>query len=504
MSVSALQLTGAALRYALDHIPAACWIEHAGQIRYANPALANLVSGGGPDTLIGRPSTHLLERQPGAIDVTPETIVAGLAPASGEEAVLRAAGERIPVQVTRSVVAFDGEVMLLSAFRVIRAEKDLRTALRESEERYRRLVDAGFFGLVEIDARRILSANDRFLAIIGRSREELKRGLLDWREISPEDGKSRDEEFGARLAGGDCVPIQKEFRRPDGSRVQVLMRCVQVTGQSEWRATCIVIDLTEHNRNQMRAADRLRSESVRVLAAGVAHTLNNQLTSIIGNAGLLREDPLLTANAGATRLLNEIIATGQDSAELASELLAYSGQGRFIMSPLDLHELIQTQTAHARVGLRRPVRFALELAERLPRVIGDPSQLRFLIGALVTNAIEAIGDREDGEVLVQTRIDEVAPGALMSRAGTPLPGGAYCVVRVRDNGAGMDANALSHAFDPFFTTKLQRLGLGLAAVAGIVNTAGGAIRVTTEVGKGSDVEVFLPPEKPDPSSGPPA
>jgi signal transduction histidine kinase len=116
---------------------------------------------------------------------------------------------------------------------------------------------------------------------------------------------------------------------------------------------------------------------------------------------------------------------------------------------------------------------------------------------VLTNAIEAIGSRAGGEVLIQTRLERVNAGTLVSRSGEGLPGGAYCLVRVVDNGVGMDANARAHAFDPFFTTKFQGRGLGLAAVAGIVSSAGGVVRISSEPGRGSDIHIYLPAERPE-------
>ena len=177
-------------------------------------------------------------------------------------------------------------------------------------------------------------------------------------------------------------------------------------------------------------------------------------------------------------------------------MLAYSGQGRFIVSFPDLGALIRQQIDALQTKLPANVQLKPEIAEDLPRVTGDPRQLAFVVDAVLTNAIEAIGNRAGGEILIQTRMERVGAGTLTSRSGEPLPGGDYCLLRVVDNGAGMDANALAHAFDPFFSTKFQGRGLGLAAVAGIVGGARGAIRISSEPGKGSDVRIYLPPERP--------
>ena len=141
------------------------------------------------------------------------------------------------------------------------------------------------------------------------------------------------------------------------------------------------------------------------------------------------------------------------------------------------------------------VQLKLDIAEDLPHVTGDPRQLAFVVEAVLTNAVEALGSPAGGDILIQTRMERVEPGALTSRSGEFLPGGEYCLLRVVDDGVGMDANALARAFDPFFTTKFQGRGLGLAAVAGIVGASRGVVRIASEPGKGSDVRIYLPPER---------
>jgi two-component system cell cycle sensor histidine kinase/response regulator CckA len=493
MGASALQLTGAALRYALDHVPTACWIERRGTIRYANPALVTFVGARDRDAIVDRPSAYLLEHTSGWPEIEPETILAGLAPASGE-ATLRRAGGRVPVQVTRTLVAFEGEVMLLNAVCDISTERSLRAALRDLDRRHRQLVDSDLIGIIEIDAEKILTANDSFLRMVGRSREELSRGELKWREMTPPESRPIDDEIIAQMASaGDCVPIEKEFYRSDGTRVAVLLRCLTVAGGPDWRATCVVVDLSARRKAEALEAERLRFESVGMLAAGVAHLLNNLLTAIIGNAALLLEDEAAISSRRARDLVHDIVAAGQEGANLAAQLLAYSGQGRVIVSSPDCATLIQQQVEALRPKLPANVQLKLELAENLPHVTGDPRQLAFVVEAVLTNAIEAVSPA-GGEILIQSRLERVAPGTLTSRSGEPLPEGEYCLLRIVDNGVGMDAYALVHAFDPFFTTKFQGRGLGLAAVAGIIGASRGAVRIASEPGKGSDVRIYLPPE----------
>jgi PAS domain S-box-containing protein len=496
MSASALNLVAAALRYGLDQTVLPCWIERQGTIRYANAAIARLLGARDPADLIGRPAASFLERPAGAVESQPASLLAGLAPASGERAVLRGPDEPVPVEVIRSLVSFESEVMILCSFRDLREELKVAAALSDVENRLQRLVESNLIGVIELDTERILAANDYFLGLIGRSRAELERGELKWRELSAPESAPQDDEFIAQVhRSGDCVPFEKEFCRPDGVCVPVLMRCMHVAFTPHCSATCIVVDLTERKKRERLEAERRRLNTVGDLASGLAHSLNNLLTTVIGNAGLLLELGSVGDTQRTRELVMEIISTGDKAAALATRLLAYSGQGRFVVSHADLSEVIREQVDRLEPALPPSCRLRSRLPDDLPKVFGDRKQLAFVVEELLANAVEAVASRNGGEIVVEARLENVPPGFLTSRSNEPLPGGSYCIISVRDNGVGMTAETLARAFDPFFTTKLQGRGLGLAAVAGVVAAAHGAIQVQTEAGKGCRVDVYLPPAR---------
>ena len=493
MNGSALNLVGAALRYGLEHTAVACWIESGGVIRYATQALAALLGAGNPTEIVGKRSAEFLQRRLGASETQPETVIAGLEPEHGENAVLRGRNERIFVTVTRRVVTFESELMVLCSFRDISKQRRALAELRALTQRFRRLYESDLIGIIDINNERILASNDYFLKLVGRTREELNRGELNWRKMTPPEFAGNDEKFLSQLLRGECLGVEKEFLHSSGARVPVILRCAETVLATQRRATCFVLDVTDRKKIEGFASERGRFETVGVLAAGVAHSLNNLLTTIIGNAGLLLEQQSVAEGAGSRDLVNGIISTGEQLATLASKLLAYAGQGRFVVSSADMNALIRRHFERIQARLPQNILVDLRLDPKLPEVSGDAKQLTYLIEALIENSIEAIGARPDGQIVVETRLEKVSAGALTVRLGEPLPAGDYCLIRIRDNGAGMDAKTLAHAFDPFFSTKFHGRGLGLAAVGGIVRAAHGAIRVMTEPAKGCDFQVYLPP-----------
>jgi signal transduction histidine kinase/CHASE1-domain containing sensor protein/CheY-like chemotaxis protein len=231
-------------------------------------------------------------------------------------------------------------------------------------------------------------------------------------------------------------------------------------------------------------------ESLGVLAGGIAHDFNNLLTGIVGNAGLVRLD--LPPDSPLAAHIRQIESAALRAAELCQQLLAYAGKGRFLVESLDLNELIEGTLALLRLSIGKQAQLQLALTRPLPLVMADTTQIRQIVMNLVINAADAIGARP-GVVTLRTgsrfvRATEFAAWA----ADLGLPEGDYVFLEIGDTGCGMPPEALRRIFEPFFTTKFAGRGLGLAAVLGIVRGHRGALRVTSELGRGSVFTLFLP------------
>ena len=218
------------------------------------------------------------------------------------------------------------------------------------------------------------------------------------------------------------------------------------------------------------------------LAAGMAHDLNNLLVSVLGNASLAQE--FLPADNPAAWLIEGIVKAGEQAAVLTRQMLAYSGQGRFLVEAVDLSEIAAEAGAAMRETLPGNVALRLELQAELPLIEADRRQMRQAVTDLVLNAAEAMED-SGGEVVVKTAVRDVDGNG-------ELPAGRYVCLVVRDGGCGMDEATKARMFDPFFSTKFIGRGLGLAAVAGIVRGHNGAILVTSAPGQGACFTVLLP------------
>jgi nitrogen-specific signal transduction histidine kinase len=248
-----------------------------------------------------------------------------------------------------------------------------------------------------------------------------------------------------------------------------------------------------------------KAESLGVLAGGVAHDFNNLLVGVLGNASLAMQEA--APGSGLRAYLAEIEIAGRRAAELANQMLAYSGKGRFVLRVLDLTALAAEMGKLLTSSLPRKVALRLELERALASVRADPTQMRQVIMNLVLNGADAIGD-DAGVVRVSTLMHDVAPGELEGAiVGHDCAPGRYVELEVTDTGCGMDASTLARIFDPFFTTKFTGRGLGLSAVLGIVRGHFGAIEVHSRRGAGSTFRVLLPavderPSPPDPPRAP--
>ncbi len=263
------------------------------------------------------------------------------------------------------------------------------------------------------------------------------------------------------------------------------------------RAVGIVSDVTalrraEEERAKLRdgVAHAQRLESLGVLAGGIAHDFNNLLMGVLGNADLaLRE---LSPYAPTRPLVESIQTAAVRAADLTRQMLAYSGKGRFVVEPIDLNAMIEELAHLLQVAISKKVVLKFHLADSLPTIDGDVSQIRQVVMNLITNASEAIGDRS-GLVAITTGVVHAADTSLTESIGQEkLAEGYYVFLEVSDTGVGMDEATRVRIFDPFFTTKFTGRGLGLAAVLGIVRGHRGALRVYSEPQKGTTFKVLFP------------
>jgi CheY-like chemotaxis protein len=235
-----------------------------------------------------------------------------------------------------------------------------------------------------------------------------------------------------------------------------------------------------------------RLESLGTLAGGVAHDFNNLLTVILGNTQLTLEDLGAHAPPPLRKKIERIRIAAETAARLTGQMLTYAGKGTVELSPQDLSALVVEMRDLLQASQGGRGTLELRLADDLPPVQADPTQMQQVILNLVTNAFEAL-ESAAGSVRVSTHTLEADADSLADCFGVADPAlGCYVTLEVCDTGAGVDPSDRARLFEPFFTTKFSGRGLGLPSVLGIVRAHGGAIQVDETPGGGTTFRILLP------------
>jgi signal transduction histidine kinase len=265
----------------------------------------------------------------------------------------------------------------------------------------------------------------------------------------------------------------------------------------------LAVEELEHERaeteNQRALLKRLQREdqeaqkleSLGALAGGIAHDFNNLLLGVLGYADLaLRR---LTPDAPAWEFIKGIKSSALKAAELCNQMLAYSGEGRFVIEPLSLNSVLEDMRHLLSVSMSKKISLKLDLAVDIPAIEADKSQLHQLILNLVINASEAIGSK-NGEINIRTgTVDcdlDYLNDTFLSQS---LPMGLYVSLDVEDTGCGISDDIYQKIFDPFFSTKFTGRGLGLSNVLAISRGHRGAVVVKTAINAGTLFRVLFPP-----------
>jgi len=369
--------------------------------------------------------------------------------------------------------------------------------LQRSEERFRELFRNIVDPVYISDSKgKILAVNDQACRTLGYSQAELLACSISELDAVANSSEKVSEQL-AGVPKERSATFESAHRRKDGSVFPVEVHVGIITYDGQSAIMGVARDITERKRaaeerrkieQQMLHAQKL--ESLGVLAGGIAHDFNNILTAIIGNADLA----LMRINkeSPAVDNLHRIEQAAARAADLAKQMLAYSGKGKFVVEDIDLNCLLKEMLYMLEVSISKKAVLRLNTHQHLPLVEADATQIRQIIMNLVINSSEAIGDRS-GVIAITTGCMDCDRSYLKDVwLDENLSDGLYVYLEIADSGCGMDGETLSKLFDPFFTTKFTGRGLGMAAVLGIVRGHKGAIKVYSEEGKGTSFKILLP------------
>jgi PAS domain S-box-containing protein len=375
------------------------------------------------------------------------------------------------------------------------------TAMKRSQEEHQTLsalVESSneFTGLASLDGR-VFYLNEAGRRLAGLDRDQSLDGLSIFDFVPPaERGWLAEQVLPAVRSRGAWTGQGALQNQKTGAALRVDCDVFVIPSRETGQPLCLAAvmhDVTERERareqrerleEQLQQAQKM--ESVGRLAGGVAHDFNNLLTVILGNLESVLEalnpaDPIYQP-------LTEVQRAGESAASLTRQLLAFSRKQIIAPTTIDLNALIGAMERMLRRIIGEDVTLDARTAPGLSRVHADASQLEQIIVNLSVNARDAMPG--GGRLVIETA-DVVVSDEICRTNPTARPG-RFVRLAVTDTGAGMTDEEKAKAFEPFFTTKAKGTGLGLAMVYGAVSQHNGFVGLTSDIGRGTTVEVFLP------------
>ena len=472
-----------------------CGVDQEGLCTMLNPAVTAL-SGWSREDLLGKHIQDVLHHsRPDGTRYTREECPLmemfrdGIPRRVYDEVFWKKDGTSFPVEYFATPIQEGGVVTgAVVTFRDVSEQHRARQVLRESEARYRLLVENAAYGIFRTAPDgRFLDANNALATMLGYgSVSELLSVNITSVYAQPE---AREPLIAATLEKGFADGLELQWVRKDGQPLMVRLsarlirdpngeECFEgiVENVTEWRAL----------ETQLRQAQKM--EAVGRLAGGIAHDFNNLLMVIKGHSELLMERTV--PEHPDFRKIDQIKKAADRAATLTRQLLAFSRMQ--VMQPrvMDLNTTITEMGKMLPRLIGEDIELAILTKPHLGHVKADAGQMEQVILNLTVNARDAMP--QGGKLLIET--SNVELDEAYARTHPPLVPGRFVMLAVTDTGIGMDAATQAHIFEPFFTTKEKGkgTGLGLATVYGVVKQSNGFVWVYSEPGKGTTFKIYLP------------
>jgi two-component system, cell cycle sensor histidine kinase and response regulator CckA len=362
-------------------------------------------------------------------------------------------------------------------------------ALRESEEKYRGIVETMTEGVWVLDQdNRTAFVNQQMAAMLGCGVEEmLGRDVLDFKD---EEARAIALQKLERRRQGITEQYDSTFQTKDGRRLTVLISTRPLwDGSGRYAGSLgIITNITERSLLEERLHQAHKMEAIGRLAGGVAHDFNNLLTVINGYSDMLLRN--VEAGDRVHSQLTEIRKAGQSAQELTSQMLAFSHSHIRATEVLNLSSVIEDVEKMLRRMIGEDIELVTVFEPGLGQVKAGRTEVTQILLNLAINARDAMPT--GGTLTFETRSVEVDESYAQTHPGAHP--GAHVLLMVIDTGVGIDAESQQHLFEPFFTTKQagKGTGLGLATVYGIVSQRGGWIQVDSKLRKGTTFRIYLP------------
>ena len=367
--------------------------------------------------------------------------------------------------------------------------REAQEALNKEKEKFRILLEEFPFGVALIsEDGRYKYINSRFTEIFGYTLKDVPTGKQWWKKAYPDSEKRK---MAISMWVEDLEKFENgEFRQrtfsvvcKDGTEKLINFRSASLRNGDQF---VIYEDITRQKRIEKHLIQAQKMDAIGTLAGGIAHDFNNLLMGIQGRASLMLMDiPPEHPHFEELKAIQDIV---RSAADLTSQLLGFARGGKYEVRVVSPNEVVEKSfTIFART--RKEIRIHVKYQENAWLIEADPGQIEQVLLNLYINAWQAMPN--GGDLYIETSNVTVGRDDSVSYKVEP---GNYVKISVSDTGVGMDDGVMERIFEPFFTTrnKERGVGLGLASAYGIVRNHGGVIEVTSEKGKGSTFDIYLP------------
>jgi PAS domain S-box-containing protein len=368
-----------------------------------------------------------------------------------------------------------------------RAEKTLEV----EKERFRILTEKAPLGISMIgEDGRYRYLNPKFIEMFGYNLEDVPTGK-DWFKQAYPNKEYRHEVISTWINDlkefkvGESRPRTFTVTCKNGLEKIIYFKPVTLETGDQFMI-CEDVTNQEYLENQLRQAQKM--EAIGTLAGGIAHDFNNILFPIVGLSELIAED--LPTGSPEHKNVQEILKAAKRGSDLVKQILALSRQSEHKLMPVRLQKILQEASRLGRSTIPSDIKIKQDIQNDCGLVMADPTQLHQVTMNLITNAYHAV-ESTGGEISLQLKEIELKGDDL---EGLSIEPGQYALMTIIDSGCGIEPAVMDKIFLPYFTTKEQGkgTGLGLAVAYGIVKKHIGDIKVYSEVGKGTTINVYLP------------
>lgn len=371
--------------------------------------------------------------------------------------------------------------------------KIVEAALRESEEKYRLVVENATEGIIIVQDQWIKYANPRMRSLLGYEAETFRiTPLINF--LHPNDRKGVLQIY-RQLLSGKSSSSPFSFKAFSKSGEERILQCKAVLINWENKPAILVFlrDMTSQSILESKLQHAQKMEAIGTLAGGIAHDFNNILGSIVLNTELALDD--VEKGGEAEYSLEQVLNASQRAKDLVEQILTFSRNAEVTRKPLNIKVIVKETLRMLRAMLPSTIVIRPTIADDLGTILANPTQIQQLIINLCTNAAHAMSEKGGP---LEIRLENAATD-ISSPETSDLREGEYVKLTITDSGHGMTPEFKERIFDPFFTTKRigEGTGLGLSVVHGIVINHEGAILVDSQPGKGTRFNVFFPMIKED-------